>query len=113
MEIRGGAVSPGAKTAAACSPGKKNRGGGLGAWRGGLARASRREVGPGGLQGGRGGTPEVARAAGVRGKTTAAAACRAPLELEVEEGDCGLICKNRKVQGLHCKIIFSIDLWLK
>ena len=76
-------------------------------------RASRGEGwGPGGV-GRLGGTLEAVWLSRSGGKLAAAAACRAPAELEVEDEFQGLVCKNKKVQGLHYKLKFPTDLGLK
>jgi len=92
------------ESAAARSPERRNRGG---AWRRGVEEGEGHQRGVCGARvvlGRAGGVPDAAWAAGGREPTA--------VELEVEESRWGLICKNRKVQGLHCKIKFPTDLGL-
>ena len=80
MNTRGGAVSTGARSAAARLPEGKSRGG---AWRRDVARGGRANRGVGWAKQAEW---RATAAQGSRwvGKLTAAAACRAPAELEVE-----------------------------
>ena len=92
------------ESAAARSLERRNRGG---AWRRGVEEGEGHQRGVCGameVPGRAAGIPDAARTAG--GREPAA------VELEVEESRWGLICKNRKVQGLHCKINFPTDLGL-
>jgi hypothetical protein len=60
-----------------------------------------------------GGTPNGGAGPNHGGEPVAAVQSRLPAMLEVEDGLEGLGCKNRKVQGLHCKVKFSTILGLK
>ena len=79
-------MSPGARSTAARSPGKNNRGGlGGAAWRGEDAPAKDPGVGSGGVRGGRLRSKPVAPSHPVAGNRRWRR-CRAPVELEVGEG---------------------------